>query len=266
MDILICTFMINVATQHSPSSGEVQYQRLGMSDVDLWLSPESWPYLHSLGVSHTRLNPLWQVKCIFMRHEGMFVLVQLKQSDAKNHKHSLRAGQQAMLPANLHLITHLLLWPFFHLMNHYLNYFWSQGKASYQYHVTSGDVHVGWDWLFTPGGGAAAGRRAGCGAIAELRWHAVEPRVAQRLRPLDALRCSYRHPLTTQLLGITGDDNGEEVDNKERSSSSLQALVHLSSFHACNNSFMCLSLLWGAGFCKCTLWNPASRLSWSVLT
>lgn len=113
MDILICTFMINVATQHSPSSGEVQYQRLGMSDVDLWLSTESWPYLHSLGVSHTRLNPPWQVKCIFMRHEGMFVLVQLKQSDAKNHKCSLRAGKQAMLPANLHLITHLLLYPLF---------------------------------------------------------------------------------------------------------------------------------------------------------
>lgn len=98
----------------------------------------------------------------------MFVLVQLKQSDAKNHKCSLRAGQQAMLPANLHLIISFFT-PFFHLMNHYLNYFWSQGKASYQYHVTSGDVHVGWDWLFTPGGGAAAGRRAGCRAIAELR-------------------------------------------------------------------------------------------------
>lgn len=78
-------------------------------------------------------------------------------------------------------------------------------KVPYQYHVTSGDVHVGWHWLLTPGGGTAAGGGAGCRAIAELRGDAVESRVAQGLWPLDALRRPDRHPLATKLLGITGD-------------------------------------------------------------
>lgn len=46
----------------------------------------------------------------------------------------------------------------------------------YQDHVTGGDVHVGLDGLLAPGRGAAAGRGAGHGAIAELRGHAVDSR------------------------------------------------------------------------------------------
>lgn len=53
--------------------------------------------------------------------------------------------------------------------------------------MTSGDVHVGRHRLFAPGGGAAAGGGAGRGAIAELGRDAVEPRVAQGLRPFDTL-------------------------------------------------------------------------------
>ena len=75
--------------------------------------------------------------------------------------------------------------------------------------MTSGDVHVGWDWLLTPGGGAAACRWTGCGAITELRGHAVEARVAQGLGPLNTLRRSDRHALATQFLGITGDDEND---------------------------------------------------------
>ena len=105
----------------------------------------------------------------------------------------------------------------------------------YQYHVTSGDVHVGRHWLFAPGGGAAAGRRAARGAIAELGRDAVEPRVTQGLRPLDALWRPDCHTLTTQLLGIWGD-NGEEP--QQCSSFLTQSFMYLSSFHAHNNSFM----------------------------
>lgn len=74
---------------------------------------------------------------------------------------------------------------------------------SYQDHVTSGDVHVGRDGLLAPGGGAAARRRAGDGAIAELRGHAVEAWVTQGLRAVNALRCSDCHTLATQLLWIS---------------------------------------------------------------
>lgn len=85
----------------------------------------------------------------------------------------------------------------------------------YQYHVSGGDVHVGGNWFLAPRGGAAAGRRAGCGPVAELGRHAVEPRVAQRLRTFDALRRPDRHPLATQLLRIAGDDD-EPLDHQKR--------------------------------------------------
>lgn len=77
--------------------------------------------------------------------------------------------------------------------------------VSYQDHVTSGDVHVGRHRLLAPGGGAAAGGGAGGGAVAELGRDAVEPRVAQGLRTLHALRRPARHALAAQLLGTTGD-------------------------------------------------------------
>lgn len=59
----------------------------------------------------------------------------------------------------------------------------------YQDHVTGGDVHVGLDGLLTPGRGAAAGRGAGHGAIAELRGHAVDSRRVQRLRAVRGFHC-----------------------------------------------------------------------------
>lgn len=71
--------------------------------------------------------------------------------------------------------------------------------------MTSGDVHVGGHGLLAPGGGAAAGGGAGHGAVAKLGRDAVEPRVAQGLRALDALRRPARHALAAQLLGITGE-------------------------------------------------------------
>lgn len=71
--------------------------------------------------------------------------------------------------------------------------------------MTSGDVHVGRHRLLAPGGGAAAGGGAGGGAVAELGRDAVEPRVAQGLRTLHALRRPARHALAAQLLGTTGD-------------------------------------------------------------
>lgn len=49
---------------------------------------------------------------------------------------------------------------------------------------------------------------------------------------------------------------------------SKQDFVYSSSFYSNNNSFtyvMCVSLLLGAEYCKCTLWNPVTRLTWSVL-
>lgn len=53
--------------------------------------------------------------------------------------------------------------------------FMESKQVPYQYHVTSGDVHIGRHWFFAPGGGAAAGRWAGCRTIAELGRDAVEP-------------------------------------------------------------------------------------------
>lgn len=70
----------------------------------------------------------------------------------------------------------------------------------YQDHVTCGDIHVGRHRLLTPGGGAAARRRADHGAVAELGRHAVEARVTQGLWPLHALRRPDRHALATQFL------------------------------------------------------------------
>lgn len=81
---------------------------------------------------------------------------------------------------------------------------------SYQDHVTSGDVHVGRHGLLAPGGGAAAGGGAGRRAVAELGRDAVEPRVAQGLGTLDALRRPAGHALAAQLLGITAE-HGEAL-------------------------------------------------------
>lgn len=80
-----------------------------------------------------------------------------------------------------------------------------ESGVSYQDHVTSGDVHVGGHGLLAPGGGAAAGGGAGRRAVAELGRDAVEPRVAQGLRALHALRRAARHALSAQLLGRTGE-------------------------------------------------------------
>lgn len=65
-------------------------------------------------------------------------------------------------------------------------------ERPYQDHVPGGDVHVGLDWLLTPGGCAAPGRGAGDGPIAELRGDAVYSRGAQGLR---AVRCLHCHAL-----------------------------------------------------------------------
>lgn len=108
----------------------------------------------------------------------------------------------------------LLPWHVFIPHGSLLTLFLESNQAPYQDHVTSWDVHVRRHWLFAPGGGAAAGRRASRGAIAELGWHAVEPWVAQGLRPLNTLWRPDRHSLATQLLGIRGD-GGEALDHQK---------------------------------------------------
>ena len=130
----------------------------------------------------------------------MLWLFHYNQSDAKNNK----------LPLDQH--------------GSLLPLFLESKPAPYQYHVTSGDVHVGWHRLLAPGGGAAAGRGASRGPVTELGRHAVEPRVAQGLRPLHALRRPDRHSLATQLLHGSEEEMVKHWIIKMVDSFSLQVL------------------------------------------
>lgn len=126
--------------------------------------------------------------------------LRLYPSDTWNHKQSQRAQQQTT-STNIHLFTLTPLSPVTIHMTHYSHCFSQSKEVPHQYHMTSGDVHIGRHRLFTPWGCAAASWRAGCRPITELGWHTVEPRVAQGLWTFNTLRRPNCHSLATQLLG-----------------------------------------------------------------
>lgn len=72
--------------------------------------------------------------------------------------------------------------------------------CGYQYHMSSGNVHVCVGRFFTPGGSARAGRRAKDWSITQLGRHTVNAGGLSKLRPFHW--GLHSHPLPTQLLQI----------------------------------------------------------------